>query len=112
KEKTTKTTKRTKNPDRARVSPITMGNGTKRRGNITSALGMNGRIVRRNAGIGGNVTTAIGGGTAITASSVTVAVIGIGIAGGGIPPTDMIPITATMFTTARSSVMATLRPAT
>jgi len=89
-----------------------MRNGTKRRGNITNATEMNGRIVRRNAGIGGNITTAIGGGATITVSSVTVAVTGIGIAAGGIPPTGMIPITATMFTTVRSSVMATLRPAT
>src|SRR4029077_682233 len=106
---TSKTSSAPRNPNRPTVSPITMRNGTKRRGNITNAPEMNGRIVRRNAGIGGHITTAIGGGAAITASSVTVAVIGIGIAAGGIPPTDMIPITATMFTTARSSVTATLR---
>ena len=104
-------TKKSKNKNQTTLSPTTMRNGTKRRGNITNAPEMNGRIVRRNAGIGGNITTAIGGGATITASSVTVAVIGIGIAAGGIPPTGMIPITATMFTTARSSVTATLRPA-
>src|SRR5207244_4486871 len=101
--KTSKTSSAPKNPSRPMLSPTTMRNGTKRRGNITNAPEMNGRIVRRNTGIGGNVTTAIGGGTAITVSSVTVAVTGIGIAAGGIPPTGMIPITATMFTTARSS---------
>ena len=105
-------TKKYKNKNQTTLSPTTMRNGTKRRGNITNAPEMNGRIVRRNAGIGGNITTAIGGGATITVSSVTVAVTGIGIAAGGIPPTGMIPITATMFTTARSSVMATLRPAT
>src|SRR5207302_8859826 len=94
------------------LSPTTMRNGTKKRINSLSVVGMSGRILRRSAGIGGNVTTAIGGGTAITASSVTVAVTGIGIAAGGIPPTDMIPITATMFTTAPSSVMAMPRRAT
>ena len=107
-----KTSSGPKNPNRTMLSPTTMRNGTKRRGNITNAPEMNGRLVRRNAGIGGNITTAIGGGATIIASSVTVAVIGIGIAAGGIPPTGMIPITATMFTMARSSGTATLRPAT
>src|SRR5438105_15897249 len=94
------------------VLPTTRWNVSKMNISKISTAGISGHIVRRNAGIGGTVTTAIGGGTAITASSVTVAVIGIGTAAGGIRPMDMIRITATMFTTARSSATATLRRGT